>query len=241
MRRANRMEDQLPKQESMREPYYDLPKHRDAYDGPIKRWLRSRVGYQWNEIYSELKQVIKPDTRANVLMLSNIMDIKQLGRSRYGHFYVDAESGILLASPDRPRGLTLREREEKKFGAVRKRLPKDFLLIKLKGLWFECRMVRYQAHWQFAPFDVVVGSQLIDSHAREAYGEPVYCSRKRQLSRKELHERGLANSKSVADCFLNVLGDGLTGRIRRSNGNPVRCWLQCRIHFWIEASAEQFQ
>ncbi len=240
MRRANRKEDQLPKYESMSEPYYDFSKYRDDYDGPIKRWLRSRVGCPWNEVYSELRQIIKPDTQARISILKGVTDIKQMMASRYGGFYVDEESGILLASPDSPRGVTLRERVEKRFGAVRIRLPKDFLLLKLKGLWFECRMVRYQAHWQFAPVDVVFASQLICAHARDAYGEPYYCSRKRQLSRKELRARGLVNSKSAADCFLKVLGDDLIGRIRRSHGNPIRCWLQFRFDLWIEASAGQF-
>jgi hypothetical protein len=266
-RRANRTEDQLPKQEGIKRHYFGGSKMFGEHLGPLKRWLRSKVGCDWNAVYSEAAKVIKPDSvvRAHIRfhMLEMVerntfmrggevwcirhglwqrpseMPIREL-LGRRDLFYVHPESGVLLAIPDRPRGLTLREQEEKEFSVVKRWLPKDFLLLKLKGHWFECRMVRYQAHWQFAPVDFVFGSQLIDSHAREAYGEPVYCSRKRQLSRKELRARGLTNSKSAADCFLNVLGDDLIGRIRRSHGNPTRCWLQFRISLWIEASAGQF-
>lgn len=254
-RRANRTEDQLPKHESIWEHYNGGNKWFGEHLGPLKRWLRSKVGSAWNEVYSEASKVIKPDSvvRAHIRfhMLEMVerntfmrngevwctrhgawrnaqeVPVQEL-RGRHDLFYVHPESGALCPIPDKPRGLTLREQQERKFRTVKKKLPKDHLLLKLKGHWFECRMLRYPEHWDTAPFDVVLGSPMIDSHAREVYGEPIYCIKKRQLSRKELRERRLNNSRSAADCFLAVIGDGLLGKIRRANGNPVRPWLQGR-------------
>lgn len=258
--------ENTPKVEGIKRPHRNK-KWFGEHLGPLKRWLRSQVGRDWNEVYSEASQVIKPDSvvrahiRFHMLEMvqrdtfirdsevwcitrrrwseSNEMPVSELGK-RWHPFYVHPDTGLLCEIPDKPRRLTLQETDDLRFGAVRKRLPKDTLLLKLEGLWFDCRMVRFPQQWGSAPFDVIFKCLLIDSHAREAYGEPVYCVSKRQLSRKELRASGLANSTTATDCFLAVLGNALVGRIRRSNGNPLRSWLQCGIYFRIEASAAQF-
>lgn len=262
-RKANRTEDQLPRCEGMKRLHGVGGKYLNGRNGPLKRWLRSRSGYHWDKVFSEAAQVFKLDDFVRRQMRIKLLDMVERNtfmrdgevwcckpnswrreqevpvqelRSRRDVFYVHPESGVLLPVPDKPRGPRMLESEEKKFGGVKRKLPKDFLLLKLKGHWFECRMVRYPKRWEVAPYDVLVRLPLIASHARELYGESFYCIRKRQLSRKELRERGLSNSRSAADCFLTVIGERLLGKIQRANGNPVRCWLQCRTDFCAKAS-----
>ncbi len=266
-RRANRTEDQLPKEEGMKQRHNGCRKHFGEHLGPLRRWLRSKLGRDWNEVYSEAAKVIKPDSvvRAHIRfhMLEMVerntfikegevwcitsyrwsggreIPVQKLGK-RWHPFYVHPETGVLCEIPDKARSLTLQEKVERKFGQVRKQISKHCLLIKLRGHWFECWMWPLNNHWETSPIDVVFKCPLASAHAHEVYGDPVYCQEKRQLSRKELRQLGLTNSGASADCLLSVLGDDLVDRIHRSNGNPVRCWLQCRIHFWIEASAVQF-
>lgn len=266
-RRANRTEDQLPSYEGMGRLHNVNPGYLHGKDGPLKRWLRVRLGNHWNDVFSEAAQVFRQDDFIGKHLRSKLLEMVERNTfmrdgevwclnqekwevvrelpvlklpKRGRRFYVHPETGVLCKIPDRPRPPFVLQQKEQRFGGVRRWLPQDRLLLKLEGHWFDCRMVRYPHHWQEAPYDAVFKTLLIESHARSAYGEPVYCVRKRQLSRKELRQRGLSNSKSAADGFLTVLGPDLIGRIRRSNGNPARCWLQCRIRFWIEASAGQF-
>lgn len=252
-RSANLSEELLPKHEGMRRPYVKRKAFTDLL-GPLKRWLRSQVGRLWNDVYSEACAVIKPDSVVRVHIKTHLLEFVErntfmrdgtvwcITRHRWSEsnempvydldkrrhlFYVHPETGVLSEIPDKPRPLRQREQIDLRFGTVKRHLLKDRLLLKLAGLWFECRMIRFPPWCESAPFDVVFKTLLIDSHAREAYGEPFYCVRKQQLSRRQLRERGLTNSKSAADCFLAILGPHLIGRINRSNGNPLRCWLQC--------------
>jgi len=266
-RRANRTEDQLPRHEGIRRLHCVGGRHFVGRLGPLRRWLQSRVGDNWNDVFSEAAQVFKQGGFVGSHLRSKLLEmverntfmrdgevwclnqakwevVKELPvhklPKRCQLFYVHPETGFLCKIPDRPRPPLQLVQIELKFGGVRRWLTKDRLLLKLEGLWFDCQMVRYPPLWQEVPYDAVFKTLLIESHAREAYGEAAYCVRKRQLSRKELRASGHANSTTATDCFLAVLGNALMGRIRRSNGNPLRSWLQCGIYFRIEASAAQF-
>lgn len=51
-RQITRDPDSLPKAEGMRRPHYHRKAVRELL-GPLRRWLRARVGRPWNEVYSE--------------------------------------------------------------------------------------------------------------------------------------------------------------------------------------------
>src|SRR5215469_6547353 len=61
LRRGNLPEDLLPKFEGIRRPHTNR-KWFGEHLGPLRRWLRSRVGRPWNDIYGEACAVIKPDS-----------------------------------------------------------------------------------------------------------------------------------------------------------------------------------
>src|SRR5207248_1577311 len=51
----------LPKFEGVRRPHRER-KWFGEHLGPLRRWLRSQVGRPWNQVYSEVCAVIKPDS-----------------------------------------------------------------------------------------------------------------------------------------------------------------------------------
>lgn len=215
-RRANLPDELLPKKEGIRRPYT----HRKWFGehlGPLKRWLRSNVGRPWNDVYSEASQVITADSpvRAHIRVHmfemvqrhtfmregevwchcgSRSLPIRKIGSySRWPTFFVHPETGIFWEAPPRRR-----KRSARVSPVEQKWLTRSVLLRKLKGLWFECHLMRFPERLEKGDrpwrFDLAEGRDICPSQARHIYQEPVYCISKRQLSRKELKHFGLKNS-----------------------------------------------
>jgi hypothetical protein len=192
MRRANRTEDQLPVREGMKAPYYDFPKYAEDYKGPMKRWLRSQVGRPWNDAYSELCRVIKPDTRSRVLILKRIQDTEQMGFSGYGAFYVDLESGLLCELRCEP--------EQEKIPAHQREwrwLTEDFVLLKREGEWKLCQLKSWPADSSAKRYDHLYERGMQLRQLLPFYRKQVYCVLSRPLSKAERKRFGLVNQSAV--------------------------------------------
>jgi hypothetical protein len=96
--------------------------------GPLRRWLRRQVGRPWNDVYSELRANISPDNAVQMHIWLHAeqmvgVDVEVCGdevRNR-GHFrevlharwspvYVCPKTGVLKATPMKPRKRTKKER-----------------------------------------------------------------------------------------------------------------------------------
>lgn len=152
--------------------------------GPLKRFLRKRVGKKWNDVWSEICR------STNGVMGSHLKDHvdwmvernRPVGYRISGEFYVD-DHGILKESETKPK--TKRSRKLK--------------IVKLNGqdyynhqdIWYRVTVCDFQN----APLQVddVFGfggtkwatRTSIKCRLIDAYGKSVYCSEKQQANSKE--------------------------------------------------------
>lgn len=249
-RGRQRPDDELPKSKGMgrMQNGQDLWIH----IGPLKRWLRSKVGQPWNDSYAELcacadyRSWSKDRLRRSVLNLVQRRTYLIQGEvwcfvERWGEgknirvndagwrnpvFYVHPETGILQETPCRKQvlGFTVKQNHD----AVRRWLPDRSLLMKIECKWFSLEMMPFADAPKVPPFDLLFKVRLYKSHAFDAYGKAMYCIRKRQLSRAELRRHGLVNSATPSGIHA-MLGADTIERMKRSNGNPVRGRLERSI------------
>lgn len=166
--------------------------------GPLRRWLRSKVGQPWDIVYSELCQCIETKTLCGQHLLShvwgfvepNVVLIDGVPYPKINpayrqqplaywrdEFYVHPDTGILCFLKKIP-----------------KELPKkrdDLVVIdsyhqyrKLNGLWY---LITLQ---DFPPLqditDIVLKTTLKPWQGKCEYGREVYAINKRQCNKKEL-------------------------------------------------------
>ena len=232
-RRANLPDELLPKCEGMRRPYR-CPKRFGEHLGPLKRWLRSNVGRPWNAVYGEASEVIKPDNPVRAHIRTHLLQCVQRNtfmrdgrvwchrggwgsqaecaiedsQSRWCLFYVHPETGVLSEIPERPR----------RRGTVSNRDPNNewvsetTLLRRIHGCWFECQMVPFadrpvkgESPWTY---DHIRTGLICRSQARADYGRTAYCVAKRQLSWKELKQRGLKTERALRRSLNSVSRPG---------------------------------
>src|SRR5690242_11945690 len=72
-RRANLSDELQPKFEGIKRPYGVRKGQRDLF-GPLRRWLQSRVGRHWNDVYSEACTVIHPDDYVRVHVKTHLLE-----------------------------------------------------------------------------------------------------------------------------------------------------------------------
>jgi hypothetical protein len=221
-RRDNLPDELLPKFEGIKRPHVHRKGLTDLL-GPLKRWLQSQVGRPWNDVYSEACAVIKPDSiirahvKTHLLQFVErstfmhggkvcILDTGYLGRGvipvterRYyksSCFFVHPESGLLYAIPQQPRPRRFDPNAERR-AQMSCWVNETSVLRQLNGCWFACcvspfprRFAKGDSPWRF---DVAEKKLICRSTAHEVYAQPVYCTTKRQLSRRELRRYGLRN------------------------------------------------
>ena len=268
-RRGNLAYDLLPKKEGMRRPHRSR-KWFGEHLGPLRRWLRSQIGRPWDDVYGEACKVIRPDSVVRNHIKVHLLEFVQRntfmrngqvwcfayhGRHRempveeaatlWTPFFVHPESGHLFEAPRVPKRRPRYVRLQQKLDQVRRWRSDSELLLLIDGLWFSCQMKAIQP-WFEEPFDLVFKLRLDSSHAVEVYGRPCYCVAKRQISHSEMKSFGVANSPRGSSYGIKgVIGEELLGRMRRSNGNPVRKQLRSmaqavlgscqRTRVWLQA------
>src|SRR5688572_22431781 len=119
-RRANLPEELMPKNEGVRRPYVNRKAFTDLL-GPLRRWLHSRLGRPWNDVYSEACKVIKADSVVRAHIKTHLLEfverhtfmhngevcildtsrgggIVAVAKRRFGwsRYYVHPETGPLL-------------------------------------------------------------------------------------------------------------------------------------------------
>ncbi|HEY9601341.1 MAG TPA: hypothetical protein V6C85_07005 [Allocoleopsis sp.] len=166
--------------------------------GPLRRWLRSKVGQPWNSIYNELCQSIETRTvsgqhilfhvwgfvERNVVLIDGVPYRK--GNKRYGQsplgywrdeFYIHPDTGILCLAKKAPKN------------PPQKR--DDLIVIdyyhhyrKLNELWYLITLQDLPPMQEVT--DVVLKVTLNPWTAWSEYGRKVYAVSKRQCNKKEI-------------------------------------------------------
>lgn len=72
--------DDLPKKQGYRRPY--IENHGDCKEladliGPLRRYLVSKVGENWDDIYSEIRENLNPNSTTQIHILSHVFDFVQ--------------------------------------------------------------------------------------------------------------------------------------------------------------------
>lgn len=239
--------DALPSREGMKRPHRHQ-KWRYPHEGPLRRWLRSRLGQPWDGIYAEACRVAKSAGHSGHWFRSTILELvhqntviregrvwcfPQCPASRWPRpklgpveqvvtrdhpFYLHPVTRVLLEAKGVSRAWAACTPVLRDVDRVRRWVASDRLLLQFHGLWFECQMQAVSRRGVPPACDVALRLPLCHSHATEAYGQPVRCIRKRQLSHAELRQHGLHNAPlDPAACFFKALDPILLLRIRRAS------------------------
>lgn len=195
-------------------------KYLNEHLGPLKRFLLSRVGRAWNEVFSEICEHLKLDSVVQRHVREHLEDFVAIhvyrdedgrvwDKPRY-HFpvavagrtflYVDPDSGILIRY-DKKSWRQVREEQqeiaEAKIAAWRRdsRAHPWDQFQKVRGIWYRCRLERLPQLGQ--AWDALHACRVSEENRawlKECYGRSgVYAARKAQASRKELLMLGVRN------------------------------------------------
>jgi hypothetical protein len=202
--------DERPRREAIKRAWSDwrVQKHLNENLAPLRRFLRSRRGRPWDEVYSEIRERINPASPIQLHIWQHLMwevarDRLAVAKARrYGFrgFYVDPETGILHSNPDRPR---YRYRPSPS--------PIDFYVrfegryhLRIEGIWYEVDLAplpRWPV-WDAVQRKTTDVSGVIAELPR-IDGHLHYAVRKRQLGKKEirrLHEFQQAATENKKRC-----------------------------------------
>jgi hypothetical protein len=161
---------------------------------PLKRFLHSKVGQSWNEVYSELCKTLDNSTLSGQHILSHVWGYverhaeivdgipfskpstyrggRRLGGWRYDEFYIHPDTGILCLA-----GRTPREPPKKRDDFIQLDATRHYR--KLDGIWYQIVIA------DIPKFGYVWDVILKASVSRERNGS-TYAAQKRQCNKKEV-------------------------------------------------------
>jgi len=169
---------------------------------PLYRWLRSKVGQNWDDVYSQLTRELKSNTRsrehlifhvwrfverhaiiiAGVPYRKNRQDIP-LGSGSWRHrepLYVHPETGRLcvVETPPKPRPQKRNDAIEVDSRHQYRKIDDIWYLVSFKGF----RGIRFGDE----VFDILLGKPLTYLSAVREYKAPKYAYHKRHCTKKEI-------------------------------------------------------
>jgi hypothetical protein len=168
--------------------------------GPLKRFLRSKVGQPWNQVYSELSCHLDKSTLSGQHILSHLWqyverDVEiidgvpfrkarpfrrmQLGNWRDDEFYIHPETGLLCLAEHVPQPKPKRQRDDLVV------LDAYHHYRKLNEVWYVITLADIPSiDCQFV--DVLLKESFTRQTAYCEYGKYVYAVSKRQCNKKEV-------------------------------------------------------
>lgn len=191
-------------QDGLLNPYLIKPikksKYLSDHLGPLRRFLRSKVGQPWNDVYSQLCQRLDPSTMAGQHVIDHVWDYveryveiidggfyskpyqgyrTQLDTSYRDQFYIHPETGILCATEKIPRKQKQKQEQT------------DIVIIdnyhqyqKLNEIWYLITFEDFPPPPTHYVTDVVKG--IIHRSAAMYRGRMIYAVRKQQCNKKEI-------------------------------------------------------
>lgn len=187
------------------------PRYSHTSMKPLLRFLRKSVGRRWNDVYSEIKQIINGDQESIRWMMEQLKgeyakvrtDIKDVRKYKgkeypidnrgfwiYEDFWVHPDSGILMAPI--PRVYTKSKKSPPKYIHIEGRHYRMLFPDGENGCWFEITFSPFPENDVYAhKFDVAEMDSVDRIRAYRYDGELYYASAKRQLNKKEIKQLGL--------------------------------------------------
>jgi hypothetical protein len=188
------------KQESMKKPYGYNTKNLNEHLGPLRRFLRSRVGRPWDSVYSEICEHIRitsavqshvrdhvdMDVEKNVVMVGREPRTVIGNHPIYREFYV--YKGILRFRPHKAYRRSSRRPKPIEINGKQYHLVND--------VWFEVSLAPIPSdikisYWHRVDGDVLFRTTVTVNDCRKRYGRDVYAVAKRSLNGKEIKKLGL--------------------------------------------------
>ncbi len=182
-------------------PYLLKPRNRKTkylsdHLGPLRRFLRSRVGQPWDRVYRELCARLSANTLAGLHVRGHIWDFVELhvemvdGVLCYGgsktplgycyrdYFYVHPETGLLCAFEKRPRKQPQRTRyrEDSLF------IDACHRYLKIDEIWYSVTFREFPQAPLTRVFDVLKKAFV----TRQIQGANAYAASKKQCNKKEI-------------------------------------------------------
>jgi len=208
--------DELAKREKIRQKWMKSPSYKEFSErlGPLKRYLYSKVGKAWNDIYSEIREHLSYDSVIQAHVMTHLYDYVALDvewidgvlcykqQRRYGRlevtasgqdqFYVDPDDGILKVIYTTGK-YKYNWRKPKDLFWINKSELKVAMII--EGLYYECQLTRVPEDfgkgkygYLDSKYDVCYRCSFNLQKMFMKYGEGLYCTSKRQLNSKEIRK-----------------------------------------------------
>lgn len=193
-------------------PYLIKPRHKTKsfsdHLGPLRRYLRSKEGQPWNQVYSELCQRLDPSTLAGQHVISHVWGYveryvelvdgipyrkpswrqpRRLGSRYHDEYYIHPETGLLAVVKQIPRPAKTKPAAVE---AVRLDLEHEYRLV--DGIWYLVTFAKVPPAPQEYIFDVLEGTIRLSDRVR--LSKTRYATHKRQCSKKELRAIRISTS-----------------------------------------------
>lgn len=188
--------EDLPTKQGMRRPWVLSGEWKSFNDllGPLRGFLISRVGRKWDDVYSEIRQRLNPNSTVQVHILSHVYqfveryaqfdkdgELSSIGRYGYsrglssGEMYVHPTTGILCRIPE-TKGWWKRNKKvednKKKIG--------DKEVQRIDGIWYWINTVE-----ELVPLTNQSG-EIVGNAAQ-------FRVEKRQINKQDLRRHNLSN------------------------------------------------
>lgn len=186
--------------------------------GPLKRFLRTRVGQHWDKVYSEIRSCIDPKSAVQMHILQHLewyveVNTKQWedgeitdtkGQTIYDEYFVHPVTKVLTKNPKYGTRWAKYKKPEPKFIKMN-----DRSFMEIKGVWYEIglkpmppRSDKKRPYYLYSypdpmVFDEVFRGNTTYDQAMSFYGGHYYATMKRQLNSKEIHQMGLKHSQAA--------------------------------------------
>ena len=192
------MEDWISRQ-SIRRAWAHDRKHLNENLAPLRRFLQSRLGHQWDDVYSEICQHINRDSAVQLHIWQHLMEyvctdpyvaLGLVNRRWFApEFIVDSKTGALRVNPRRLRP----RRSAPKENPDRVSVNDQQEYRRINGVWYElelCRLWNSCVAYDYGIMRSV--AEISDDERQKFYGQQVFASSKRQLNKKEIRRLRLA-------------------------------------------------
>lgn len=208
----------LPQFEGIRKPWTSAGTQKGLNENlnPLLRFLQSRVGRPWNEVYSEIRANLRVDSAVQLHVIQHLEDFVELNvrmiegvpygirwkgweplseNGWWGCFYVHPETCLLMASPRRKR-----QHYNYRSPYATKKCPYERVTIgrmnrafKIDGHWYEITLMPICQRHATQDDRVDVQDVLLPELSRPSefwdyYGGPYYAVKKRQMNSRAIRQ-----------------------------------------------------
>jgi hypothetical protein len=199
---------------------------------PLKRFILSSCGRPWNEVYSDIRKVVKPGTVVNNHLYTHLYSYVTVNVvEKDGEFY-DVSSRIYTPTFVHPEtGILTRTAERKRLKAKRQRTERVIRLNEntayardKKGIWYECKLISLskekikKKHYFSSRKNCFIYTEsylsyydiFLKRHINFSDGfwrsPPAYCVSKRQMNKREIKKiEASRQTTRVRDRYKDLL------------------------------------